>query len=461
MPDEADANRLAALPSVDRLLRSDGALRLLEEHARPAVASALRQALEVVRSELKASNGKGWRVPDEETLVAEASTLLERRAKGSLRRAINVTGVVLHTGLGRAVLAREAAAAVAAVAEGHSTLELDLESGERGSRQSHVEGALCGLTGAEAALAVNNNAAAVFLALSALARDAEVVVSRGQLVEIGGSFRVPDILQAGGARLVEVGTTNRTRIGDYRAAVTERTALLLLVHPSNYRVVGFTASPTVREVADLGRELGIPVMEDLGSGALVDLSAHGLAPEPVVRDSVEAGADLVCFSGDKLLGGPQAGLMVGRRELVRRCAAHPLARAVRCDKMTLAALAATLRLYEDGTATERVPTLAALLRRPDDLLRQARRLASALRRQGWSVQVVPGASQVGGGSLPGEDLPTTLVSLDPAPLSAEDLARRLRLGNPPVLCRLHKERVLLDPRTLPREEERHLLAAFR
>jgi L-seryl-tRNA(Ser) seleniumtransferase len=328
---------------------------------------------------------------------------------------------------------------------------MDLETGRRGSRQSHVAGRLCRLTGAEAAAVFNNNAAAVFLALTALASGREVIVSRGQLVEIGGSFRVPEIIQSGGARLVEVGTTNRTRLDDYRRALTEQTAMILKVHPSNYRVVGFTESVESSDLAALGRERGVPVMEDLGSGALVDLAAHGIGDEPQVGASVAAGLDLVSISGDKLLGGPQAGILLGKKTYIDAVKRHPLARALRCDKMTLAALEATLRLYEEERAWEEIPTLRYLKRSREEIRRLAEQVLPRIEPP-LCAELVPGHSQVGGGSLPGEQLPTCLLSLSCEGVSEADLARRLRSGEPPIMGRTNAGKVLLDFRTVEEEE---------
>ena len=360
-------------------------------------------------------------------------------------------GVVLHTNLGRALLSDAAIARVAAVSAAYSNLELDVETKERGSRYAHVDGLLRRLTGAEDALVVNNNAAAVLLALESLARGREVVVSRGELIEIGGEFRIPDIMLRSGARLREVGTTNRTHLRDYAEAIGPDTALLLKVHTSNYRVVGFTAEVASRELARLGRERGLPVMEDLGSGSLLDLRPHGFPYEPTVPDVVAAGVDLVSFSGDKLLGGPQAGIVVGRRDLVSRLKRNPLNRALRIDKLTVAALEATLTAYEAGVALQTVPTLQRLTEPLGAIRARARRLLRrldpALRRR-LHASLAQTTSQVGGGALPTVELPTAAVALGADGAQTRDLDTALRTGDPPVIARVVSDRLLLDCRTI-------------
>jgi len=433
------------LPSVSSLLVRAEIAAALERLPRGLVIDSLRAELDAARS---GANDGGA-----EEIAARALQRAESAARPSLQPAINATGVVLHTGLGRAVLPREAAEAVAAVARGHSTLEIELESGRRGSRRAHVEPLLRELTGAEAATVVNNNAGAVFLAVTALAAGREVVISRGELVEIGGSFRMPDIIRASGATLVEVGTTNRTRLRDFEEALSERTALILRCHPSNFRVVGFTEEVPAADLARLGRERGIPVLDDLGSGALIDTATLGTGPTTTLRQAVESGCDVVTASGDKLLGGPQAGLILGRRACVDRIARHPLARALRVDKLTLAGLEATLRLYRDHEAAARaVPTLRYLSRRLDELEAMAaslRNMAEESCRGAVLLDLVDDRSQVGGGSLPGEDLPTVCLRVRiPAGMSADRLASRLRVHRPPVFARIRDDAVLLDPRTL-------------
>jgi L-seryl-tRNA(Ser) seleniumtransferase len=409
--------QLRALPSVDKL-----------------ATAVARAELQERRAELLAG------ATDEPDLVARARA----RLRPSLRRVLNATGVVVHTNLGRAPLAQAARAAVALAAEGYVNLEFDLARGERGSRHDHVGALLCELTGAEAALAVNNCAAATLLAASALAGPGrEVVVSRGQLIEIGGGFRIPEVIAQAGARLVEVGTTNRTRRADYQAALGPDTAAILRVHPSNFRAVGFVAEVEIESLC----ELGVPVIDDVGSGVLAD-ELELLGAEPAVRRSVRAGAALTCFSGDKLLGGPQAGLIVGRSEAVAACTRHPLARALRIDKLSLAGLEATLALYRDPQHARRaIPVLAMLEADPADLAAKAERLAA-----GTGGTIVDSIARVGGGALPLLELRGPAVSLDGVTARADLLAAALRGGDPPLLARIEDGRVLLDPRTLTNAE---------
>jgi L-seryl-tRNA(Ser) seleniumtransferase len=411
---------------------------------RPLAIEALRAALEETRSTLLA--GGDVEIPPDVDLVYEAREWLETLLAPTLRPVINATGIIIHTNLGRAPLSA-AAIAAAGRAAGYASLEYDVEAGRRGSRSAHAEPLLTRLTGAEAALVVNNNAAAILLMLSALARDREVIISRGQLVEIGGGFRIPDVMAQSGARLVEVGTTNRTHLRDYAAAITEDTAAILAVHHSNYQIVGFTAQPALAELAALARERGLLLLFDQGSGALRDVSAFGLEPEPTVLDGLRAGCDLVAFSGDKLLGGPQAGILCGRAELIERLKRHPLARAVRADKLALAALAATLNQYLTGRAEE-IPVWRMIARPLDEITGEAEAWAEKLREKGLPATTAPGESFVGGGSLPGESLPTRVVVVDPGDAGADVLAARLRAEPTPVIARIHNDRLLLDPRTV-------------
>ena len=457
--------RLRALPSVDEVLRD------LDGHAaipRPRVVEAIRGVLAASRRAVlaAASPEELLRIPlDGAALRARVETRLREAAAWQLDRVINATGVVLHTNLGRAPLSDAALDRLALVARSYSNLELDVQTKERGSRYSHVDGLLCRLTGAEASLVVNNNAAAVLLALETLARGREVVVSRGELIEIGGAFRIPDIMARSGARLVEVGTTNRTRVADYTAAIGSETALLLKVHPSNFRVVGFTEGVTTRELVELGRARGLPVIEDLGSGSLLDLRPFGLPHEPSAPEVVAAGVDLVTFSGDKLLGGPQAGIVVGRRELVGRLRKNPLNRALRIDKLTLAALEATLRAYEDPAAALReIPTLRMLTEPEAEVRRRARRCLRALPagvRAALGARVVTARGQVGGGALPLTELPTAALALGSASHPAAALDERLRAGRPPVIGRITDDRLLLDCRTVADDEVPLLVAAVK
>jgi L-seryl-tRNA(Ser) seleniumtransferase len=372
-----------------------------------------------------------------------------------LRPLINASGVILQTNLGRAPLSAAALEAMTLVAAGYSNLEYDLERGARGSRQAGIARLIPAVTGAAAGFAVNNNASAVLLSLAGLAAGKDVLVSRGQLVEIGGGFRIPDVLRQSGAHLVEVGTTNRTYGRDFAAAITPATAAILRVHPSNFVQQGFTHQPDLAELAELAHRHGVLLIDDLGSGALLDTAIAGIAHEPTVQESVAAGADLVCFSGDKLLGGPQSGLLAGRADLLALLAQHPLARAVRLDKLGLAALEATLRHYLLDEATDALPIWRMLLRRPDEIADQAAAWTERLREAGVPARVVAGESTVGGGSLPGETLPTALVQLSPP--AVETLARALRTGNPAIIGRIHHEALLLDPRTVAAEEEGALL----
>lgn len=441
-----------SLPSVDRLL-GDQRLRPLADGA-----SLLRELVREVLAEARAAIARGGAPPSYEQLVEAVLHRAGALLRPSLRPVINAAGVIVHTNLGRAPLSQEAIAAMEAVCRGYSNLEFELETGERGSRHVHLEGLLCRLTGAEAALAVNNNASAVLLTLTALAQGREVVVSRGQAVEIGGGFRIPDILRQSGARLVEVGTTNRTYREDYEAAMGPDTAAILRVHTSNFRIVGFTHSPSLAELAGLAHERGLLLIDDLGSGCLLDTTRFGLAYEPRPQDSLRDGADIVCFSGDKLLGGPQAGIVLGRRHLIERLRRHPLARAVRLDKASIAGLQATLLHYLRGEALEKVPVWRMIAAPLQEVERRARRWARAI---GPPARVVAGRSMVGGGSLPEEGLPTRLLALPGPGAWVTELARRLRLGQPAVVGRIEGDALLLDPRTVLPEEERELLRALR
>jgi L-seryl-tRNA(Ser) seleniumtransferase len=454
MPEETQVEDCRRrLPSVDRLLAAEPLRSAGEKHGRGLVLDAARAVLADARARLTA----GAPAPSIAELAADAVSRLQDTLHGTLVPVINATGVIIHTNLGRAPLSSAARRAMEAVAAGYSNLEYDLDAGERGSRYVHAEQLLCRLTGAEAALVVNNNAGAVFLALSALARDREVVISRGQLVEIGGGFRIPDVLRQSGARLVEVGTTNRTHLRDYAEAISPETALLLRVHSSNFKQIGFTAEVSLADMVALAREVDLPVVDDLGSGTLLDTSRYGLAPEPMVQESVAAGAGLVTFSGDKLLGGPQAGLIVGRTELVEKLRHHPLTRALRVDKSTLAALQATLLHYVRGEAKREVPVWHMIATPLDELAARAGDLAARLRGAGVPAAVIPSTSTVGGGSLPGETLPTRAVAVaTPAP---DALAVALRHGDHPVIGRIADDQLLLDLRTVPAEADEALLEA--
>jgi L-seryl-tRNA(Ser) seleniumtransferase len=452
----ADINeRLRQLPSVDRLLGEQGVQQLIVAYGRSQTVEALRAVLDAVREEVRG----GAQVPDTVTVLARADLHLQGQLAPTLRRVINATGVIIHTNLGRAPLSAAAQAAMMAVSNGYSTLEYDLDTGQRGHRTVHAERLLCQLTGAESALAVNNNAGAVLLALTGLALGRGVVISRGQLIEIGGGFRIPAVMAQSGARLVEVGTTNRTHLRDYSAAIAgdENIALLLRAHHSNYRILGFTTEPGLDELVALGAEHGLPVMDDLGSGALLDTTRYGLTHEPMVQESLAAGAAVVCFSGDKLLGGPQAGIIVGQAEYVEPLKRHPLARALRADKLCLAGLQATLLHYAKDEATTHIPVWRMIATPVSEIERRARRWRRRLRREGISADIIDAQSTVGGGSLPGETLPTRVIAVSvPHP---DQLAAALRAANPPVIARIEEDRLLLDPRTVLPEEEPQLLAA--
>jgi L-seryl-tRNA(Ser) seleniumtransferase len=442
----AAGNPLRAVPSVERLLRSPEGAALVAKHRRDRVVETLRLVLADLRRTLAA----GEPMPAPSAVLADAAIRLDAARAPRLTSVVNATGVVLHTNLGRALLADAAIAAMVAAARGAVNLEIDLTTGRRGDRDALLQEHLCALTGAESGIVVNNNAAAVLLAIAALAGGREVVVSRGELVEIGGSFRMPEVMTISGARLREVGTTNRTHAADYRGAIGPDTGLLVKVHTSNYRIVGFTSEVALDDLVAIGREHGVPVLDDLGSGALVDLTGYGLPPEPVVRERIAAGADLVSFSGDKLLGGPQAGIVVGRRALVERLAAHPLRRALRPDKLRLAALEATLRLYREAPdLPAALPTLRWLTRPLDEMEAVGRavapRLATAL-GAGHRVTVVASEAEVGSGAAPTAVLPSRALAIEHDEASPDEIAARLRAATPPVLGRIHQGRFLLDLR---------------
>jgi L-seryl-tRNA(Ser) seleniumtransferase len=452
------------IPKVDKVLEWPGIKELLASRSRPVVVRAVRAALDSLRAE--ALQGKvGEADLTEQAIAARVTAELAVTDAFSLRRVVNGTGVVIHTNLGRSPLPERVRRSLADIAFGYSNLEFDISTGERGSRYAHVEKLLCELTGAEAALVVNNNAAAVLLALSALAQGKEVIVSRGELVEIGGSFRIPDVMRQSGALLREVGATNRTHLHDYRAAVNDATALLLKVHASNFAMLGFTAEVSVAELVALGRELTVPVMADIGSGNLIDLARLGVGNEPMVREYVNAGVDLVTFSGDKLLGGPQSGIIVGRRRYVEPLKKHPLLRALRIDKLTLAALEGTLRLYRDERqALAEIPTLRMLTMPLAEITLKGRRILRRLRRgapPSVALALRDGVSQVGGGALPLLELPTVLLAVSVAGRSAQALEEKLRNAPVPVIGRIWKDTFLLDMRTIMDTDMPDLLTALR
>jgi L-seryl-tRNA(Ser) seleniumtransferase len=439
---------LRAIPSIEQLRQREAVRALEARYGRSAVVDALRAEAAAFRERLTTPASHEMSPEDVPLTLERAVTArLAVTQAPSLVGVINATGVIVHTNLGRAPLSTSAVERVTALATGYTNLEYDIAKGARGRRDVHAERLLCGLTGAEAAVIVNNNAAATLLSLAALAAGREVIVSRGELVEIGGGFRVPDVMAQSGAHLREVGTTNRTRAADYAAAISERTALILRVHPSNFTIEGFTERPRIDELVALGRRFTIPVVEDLGSGLLDDSSdVPALRLEPSVRSSLTAGVDLVTFSGDKLLGGPQAGVMAGRDAIVSQVRRHPLMRALRADKMTYAALEATLEAYAAGRARDDVPVMRMLTLTTEAIAARADALARVLDAAGLVVDVIDGVSTIGGGSAPGSQLPTRLVALT---LPAERLAAALRAGDPPVIARIDNDRVLIDLRTVP------------
>lgn len=446
-----DQNQLRLLPSIDELLHASVGQQLIERYSHAMTVHTLRGIIAQVRKDIR----QGAACPPATDILAMAEQRLQQEQLPHLRPVINATGVIINTNLGRAPLSAEALQAVQRVASGYSNLEYALVEGERGSRHTHVTELLRELTGAEAALVTNNNAAAVLLALSTVAMGREVIISRGQLVEIGGGFRVPDVMRQSGCQLVEVGTTNRTRIADYQAALSERTALLLSVHPSNFLITGFTESTPISALAELAQQHKLVVMDDLGSGCLLNSERYGMAHEPMPQESIAAGADIVCFSGDKLLGGPQAGILVGKADILARIAKHPLLRAMRIDKMTLAALEATLRHYQRGEVESHIPIWRMISARSDKLARRASQWVTQLNTVGITTRVQRGESTVGGGSLPGETLPTMLLAIDAAhvPMPLDELAKRLRLRNMPIITRILRDSLLLDPRTVLEEQD--------
>ena len=470
-----------AIPSVDALLADRRIRDLIDEHSRSAVLDLVRSQLDHARAEV----GQGNPATNVDEVVAAVKKQAGSRWRTWPTPVINATGVVLHTNLGRAPLSHEATAAAVRAGESYGDLELDLRTGKRGSRYAHVSALICQLTGAEAAIVVNNNASAVLLALAAITAGKEVIVSRSEAVEIGGGFRVPDVLRQSGATLVDVGTTNRTYAADYETAITDSTGAILAVHASNFRVEGFVHTPEIKELAELGKARKIPVLHDLGSGCLIDTTQYGLAHEPMPQESIAAGVSLAFFSGDKLLGGPQAGIIAGDADLVNQAAAHPLARAVRSDKLTLGALTATLLHYIRDEAEQKIPIWQMVSATEADLASRAETWKAAIDRSPTppseptindpvstaddgpvppgAVSTTPGRSTVGGGSLPGETLPTTLLAIDCTKIDggAEAIATRLRQAGPPIIARIEDERVLLDPRTVLPTQDHSITTTLR
>ena len=446
---------LRNLPSVDALLGRTDMAALIDRFGREPVLAAVRGALDRARASILAGADAG---ADPEEISAAAAAALDASFAPTLRRAINATGILMHSGLGRAVLSEDARTALGEAARGYCTLALDIDSGRRGSRDEHVAGLLRGLTGAEAATICNNNSAATILVLNTLARGKEVILSRGQMVEIGGSFRMPEVMAMSGAILREIGTTNKTHLRDYAGAIGPETGAILRVHHSNYRILGFHSEPSIEELTALGRERGIPVIDDLGSGALVDLKPFGLENEPLVRASVAAGADVACFSGDKLIGGPQSGLIVGKADWIAKIKKNPLARAFRCGKLTLAAMEATLKLFlSPETLAARHPIYRMLSIPPAELERRANRTAKALAKTlpppEFEFAVIDGGSQVGSGAVPVETIPTKLLSLRTRKMSADEIGLKLRRCRPAVFTRIQDGAVLFDFRTIAPEED--------
>jgi L-seryl-tRNA(Ser) seleniumtransferase len=451
---------LRSLPSIDALLKRAAVQALIAAQGRDTVRDRARGVLSEMRGELKAQN----RNANAEGLAAEVERRLQQcfaqRQQTLTQRVINATGVVLHTNLGRAPLSQNAIAAITNAASGYCNLEYDLTTGARGKRGSGLEAMLRDLLGCEAAAVVNNCAAAVYLTLNTLAEGGEVLVSRGELIEIGGSFRLPDVIAKSGARIREVGTTNRTRLSDFAEAINENTKIILRSHPSNYRIIGFTERPSLLELTQLARERDLPLFEDLGSGSLLDLSAIGLRDEPTVQHSLQARVPVVAFSGDKLLGGPQAGLILGEKDLIARIKHNPMMRAFRVDKLIFAALEATLASYASGKASTELPALAALHATKENITRRARSFVRRVRNNKLQMQLRDGTSVVGGGAAPGATLPTKLISLTHAHLHAAELEERLRHYTPPIIARIENDLLLLDLRTVRQKEEVTLRAAL-
>lgn len=445
-------SELRGLPSVEQLLQTEVARRLIETYGRPMTLEAIRVTLD----ELRASHATHGSLPDRQGILSLAQGNLATWHLPTLVPVINASGVVLHTNLGRAPLSKAALDAVQAIGAGYSSLEFDLKDGKRGSRQAHAVGLITRLTKAESALIVNNNAAAVLLVLMALAHRKRVVISRSQLVEIGGGFRVPDVMKQSGARLVEVGATNRVHLDDYTEAFQEPAAIVMHAHHSNFRIIGFTQEVGLAELSNLAHQHNALMVDDLGSGSLLDTARFGLAHEPTIQESLAAGVDLVCFSGDKLLGGPQAGIIAGKAELVTKLKRHPLARALRADKLCLAALSATLLHYLKGEAECQVPVWRMIATPPDELRRRAQSWLDALGTPTQIAAIIPGFSTVGGGSLPGEIFPTFLLALTVQ--RPERLLASLRKANPPVIARIEEQQVVLDPRTVLPEQDDLLVA---
>ena len=455
MPDEQKSLH-SKVPSVDAILRLEPSIVLIEQFGRALVTDAVRTVVADIRSQISELGEEALPLLEQASIIEQLNLFLGRATEPSLRAVYNLTGTVLHTNLGRAVLAEEAIDAMVKVAKGASNLEYEIDSGKRGDRDSHLDELLCKLTGEEAATVVNNNAAAVLLVLNTLAQRKEVPVSRGELIEIGGAFRIPDIMKRAGCKLVEIGTTNRTHLKDYAEAISSKTACLMKVHTSNYTVQGFTKEVTAQEMSALARDRNVPLIEDLGSGTLIDLSQFGLPHEPTAQEAIISGVDVVTFSGDKLLGGPQAGLIVGRKDLIAKIKKNPMKRAMRLDKVTIAALAATLQLYLDpDSLTQRVPTIRMLARAVDDIQTVAEQVQSSLSAavgDGFQVSIIDCQSQIGSGSLPVERLPSKALAIGTSKGKPggklQKLADAFRALPTPVIGRIQDDAFLLDLRCL-------------
>lgn len=439
---------LSGLPSVDEILKGDRGMRWLSTYPRRYVVQAVRETIDLRRKEII----EGLAVDlSEERMAADIERIVGSLSSFSLKPLINATGVVIHTNLGRSTLSERVIENIRRVSESYSNLEYDIEKGKRGKRYTHIKRILRETTGAEDALVINNNAAAVLLCLNTLSKDKEVIVSRGELVEIGGSFRMPDVMTSSGAVLREVGTTNKTHLFDYEKAINENTSLILKIHKSNYRIVGFADEVSIEDLAKLGSKHNVPVMFDLGSGCLIDLKPFGIHDEPSVKEIVKTGVDLTTFSGDKLLGGPQGGVIVGKKKYIDRIQKNPMTRAMRIDKMTLAGFEATLMEYiDEERAVENIPTLRMLLQKPEDIKGRAKRIARRLKTEmkNARITVIPDSSRAGGGSLPEVDLPTYAVSLKTDAVSVNELEERLRKGSPPVIARIKGDSFIIDARTV-------------
>lgn len=464
---------LRALPSVDSLLRTAAAKTLQPAMGADRLSILARKVTDELRQEMLARSGSntasiGGEIYSRGALLEDAERRLVKahhaETSSSVRRVVNATGVILHTNLGRAALSDAARHRIAEEASGYCTLEYDLRTGGRGRRGARAEQLLADLTGAEAALIVNNCAAAALLVLTVFARDGQAIISRGELVEIGGDFRVPDVMAQSGTQMIEVGTTNRTRLSDYAKAISDQTRLIMRVHPSNYRIVGFTKTPTLRELADLAHDNGLLLYEDAGSGALIDFTQLGITGEPLIRASIDDGADMVSFSGDKLLGGPQAGFVVGHSTVIERMRSHPLYRALRADKLRIAAIEVTLESYARGLSVKEIPVHRSLGMSLDEIKARAEKIIERLRQRGVNealkIEIVPGVSAVGGGAAPTSQLPTALISLTHHAFTPNEIEERLRSSTPPVISRIENDRVLLDLRTVAEPEEAELEQAI-